>query len=54
MYQLSNNADGVVYTVVRLEDQLIMTLGDHNNSNEYKKYLEWLAEGNTPTPADES
>jgi hypothetical protein len=30
-----------------------MTLGDHNNSDEYQEYLAWLAEGNEPLPADE-
>ena len=53
MYKLCNNADGVLYTVIRIEDQVIMTLSDANNSPEYQEYLAWLAEGNEPLPADE-
>jgi len=54
MYRICNNADGVAYSVMRLEDQSIMRLGDDNDSADYQKYLAWLAEGNEPLPADES
>ena len=52
MYKICNNADGVAYSVMRLEDQSIMRLGDDNDSSDYQQYLEWIAEGNTPEPAD--
>ena len=52
MYKIFNNANGVPYSVMRLEDKTIMRLGDDNDSCDYQKYLEWLAEGNTPEPAD--
>ena len=52
MYRICNNADGVAYSVMRLEDQSIMRLGDDNDSIDYQEYLAWLAEGNEPLPAD--
>ena len=36
--------------VLRLHDNALIPFLDDNT--DYQKYLEWLAEGNTPTPAD--
>ena len=34
----------------RLSDDVFIPMNENNR--DYQTYLEWLAEGNTPTPAD--
>ena len=34
------------------DGSLLVMPREGNSTSEYQKYLEWLAEGNTPTPAD--
>jgi len=31
----------------------VFTIASPNSNTDYQEYLEWLAEGNTPEPADE-
>jgi hypothetical protein len=47
MYKLQQNS----YCIERLADKAFIPF-DPDNSD-YQQYLEWLAEGNTPQPADE-
>jgi hypothetical protein len=48
MYKLYNQ--GVEPCVIRLSDNAFIPFAPDNT--DYQAYLKWLAEGNTPTPAD--
>ena len=50
MYKLLNSIDLKQY-VVRLSDNACIPFDPANT--DYQEYLKWVAEGNTPTPADE-
>jgi hypothetical protein len=52
MYQLINNPmTGAPSCIKRLSDNAFIPMDDANS--DYAEYLAWLAEGNTPIPADE-
>lgn len=42
---------GYLQSVKRLEDNTFIPFVEDNT--DYQEYLKWLAEGNTPEPADE-
>jgi hypothetical protein len=52
MYQLSPNTSmGPATSIKRLSDNAFIPMSEGNT--DYQEYLKWVAEGNTPLPADE-
>ena len=50
-YKLQNSPDNVPVAVTIIGQAITIPFDPANT--DYQKYLEWLAEGNTPEPADE-
>ena len=51
MYKKVNIKNIEQNVVVRLSDNAFIPFDEANT--DYQEYLDWLAEGNTPEPADE-
>jgi hypothetical protein len=51
MYKLCSPILGEVRSIIRIEDGSCIPV--NLNNTDYQQYLAWLAEGNTPLPADE-
>jgi len=50
MYKLCPQSDGQTKSVKRLVDNAYIPFDPANT--DYQEYLKWLAEGNTPEPAE--
>ena len=48
-YKISQDSDGRIYCIIRSDGWSIPP--DPANAH-YQQYLEWIAEGNMPLPAD--
>jgi hypothetical protein len=54
MYKLNKDfITGQDCSVNRIEDGKTTCIPFDPENRDYRQYLEWLAEGNTPEPADE-
>jgi len=51
MYKLINDSNGILNMVYKITENLYIPI--HPANTDYQEYLAWLAEGNTPEPADE-
>ena len=51
MYKKSNNLNGEFVGIIKLDANLHIPSDEANT--DYQEYLEWVAEGNEPEPADE-
>ena len=52
IYKLINNRDGVPYAVQTENNGIVLSIPFDPDNTDYQTYLKWLADGNTPTPAD--
>ena len=50
-YKLSKDLHGNENQIIRLSDKAFIPFDPANT--DYQEYLKWVAEGNTPEPADE-
>jgi hypothetical protein len=53
MYKLEKNPQGEVCAIKKVENGIGYSIPLHEGNTDYQAYLKWVAEGNTPLPADE-
>jgi hypothetical protein len=55
MYKLcKNSVTNSVISVLLITDDTCTCIPFHPDNIDYQEYLKWVAEGNTPEPADEA
>jgi hypothetical protein len=53
MYKLINNLQGTPVAIIIQKDGFNISIPFAPDNTDYQEYLAWVAEGNTPEPADE-
>ncbi len=52
-YQLCNDSiSGNLICVLKRESGRLLSIPINSDNTDYQEYLEWVAEGNTPDPAE--
>jgi hypothetical protein len=52
MYKLIKNIKGEVFGVCKEENGVMISFSFNPDNTDYQAYLKWVAEGNTPLPAE--
>ena len=53
MYKIINKDTSFEILVIKNQDGSITSIPYDQANTDYQEYLKWVAEGNTPEPADE-
>ena len=51
-YKLYTNTLGKI-SIMKIEEGYVTSFSEDPANSDYQAYLKWVAEGNTPLPADE-
>ena len=51
--QIKNDINVVTTAVKKIENGVVTNIPPNPDNTDYQAYLKWVAEGNTPEPADQ-